>query len=123
MAAESVVLHSESESRHHAAALRRPHGAVVGTGFLGKRSGFPALHPGSNHGNMIDAAALYRHIAADFLKTLAPENLARAGHMLDAHKAIVVGFLLRIEERRSNQPQRGVIGQFAQQEFKIAFVE
>ena len=123
MAAESVVLHSESESRHHAAALGGAHGAVVGAGFLGKRSCFPALHPGGDHRNVIDPAAFHRHIAANFLETLAAEDLACARHMLDTHEAVIVSSVLRILEGGSHQSQLPVPGQLAQQELEVALVK
>ena len=89
--------------------------------LFGKCSGLPALHSRCDDCNVIDAARLHRHVAANLLEALSPEKLASSGNMLDADEAVVVyRFVL---ERRANQPESGILSKLAQQKRKVVWVK
>ena len=104
MTSKSVVLDSTSEPRHQQTVLGRSYAPMVNANLARKGPCLPALHPCSNDRNMIHAPALNRHIAADLFETLAPEQLAETGNMLDADEAVVVGLNRAVLEWCSHQP-------------------
>src|SRR5260370_24614381 len=118
MTSKSVILGTSSKRRHQPSALGRPDGPMVQTHFLRKRPGLPTFHSCSDDRNMIHAPAFDGHISADLFEAFTPKQLARAGDVLDANESIVVGWTRAVLERRSDQPQSGILGQLPKQEGK-----
>src|SRR5690348_2106327 len=90
--------------------------------FFGKCARLPAFHARRQHRDQIDSAALYWSVTADALETFTAKQLAGARDVLDTDKAIIVAHVPFLE-RSSGQAQTGVHGKFAQQKFKIPFIE
>ena len=110
MAAKCVIEHSHAESSFENPVISRSNLAVMVTGFLGKRSGFPPLHPRCDNGDVIDASARHWNEAAYRLKAFPSEKLTRARDMLNAHEAIVITTVIFLE-RRPDQTKRRILGE------------
>src|SRR6516225_2163567 len=99
------------------------HLAMVQANRFRKRSRLPSLHPGGKNCNVIDPASFNGLISANLFKTFAAENLARSGHVLNVHKAIIVNLVRSLLERRANQAELWVRCELLQQEREIVGVE
>src|SRR5262245_20850331 len=91
---------------------------MVNADSVGERPGPPAFHPGHQYGHDIDAATLERHVTADVLKALAPEHLTRAGHMIPAAEAVVVGDSV-FTKRATSDAKLRVHGELAQKVLEV----
>ena len=91
MAAQRVIKFAPGKPVAQGPVFDGAHIAVM-VDFFRETARLPAPHAGGKNGNVVDAAPANRNVASDFLETLAPKKLARAGHVFGAHVAIIVGF-------------------------------
>ena len=70
---------------------------------------------------MVDAAAFHWQISANLLETLASEQLAGTGHVLDVNEAIVVQ-RAALPIRCASYSQPGVLGKLAQEVSEVVRV-
>src|ERR1700720_4073463 len=103
MIPDSVVLSAVPESGHQHPLLCGAHRTMVYGDLLGEGPGFPTFHPRGEHGNVIDASTLHRHIPAYRLEAFAAEQLAGPGYMLDVCIAIIVNRTRPVPERCSDE--------------------
>src|SRR5262245_24404182 len=103
--------------------LRRAHLAMVQANRFRERSRLPSLHPGGKHRNVIDSASLDGLVSADLFKAFAAEYLARSGHVLYIHKAIIVNLVRQFLKWRADQAELLVRRELSQQEREIVGVE
>src|SRR2546422_7746968 len=108
MATKIVVLLSVREERGKPAAFRGAEAPVMEERLLSEGARPPAHHPGSGHGDPVDASRLIRNVSSDVLKALTSEELTASGNMVLAFEAVggrVVPFLF---EGRSSDSEPGI---------------
>src|SRR5262245_30116514 len=89
--------------------------------LLGKRARLPTSHPRGDYRDVIDSSQLHRHVSADVLETLSPEQLAGPRDVLDAHESIVIRRL--VPEGGADKSEVGVLRQPGEQECEVIRVE
>src|SRR5580692_8943343 len=95
--------------------------SVVFESLVGKCPGLPTASLGAEHSDHVNASGGERQVAADFLKTLPPEKLAGAGHILKAGVAIwVKGIAFAI--RRAGDTQSRIFAELVQHKLEILIV-
>src|SRR5438874_10405451 len=95
---------------------------MVVTHFFDESTGLPAAHPRGSNRDPVNATALHFKIAADFLETLAAEELAGSGDMFHVGESEVVtsGSLY---ERRSSYTETPVGRHLGHQKLEIIRLE
>src|SRR5262249_39129534 len=104
---------------HKSGVLGCAHGSMMQAVSLHECSRLPSPHARGDDGDVIDAATLDWNISSDLFKALTAKYLARAGDVLDANEAIVIGPQSAVEKRRSHQPKFGIAGQLVQQKLEV----
>src|SRR5579864_1789542 len=123
MVSNGMVLLANPEAGHQHALLGRSHPPLMETNLIREGLSLPSFHPRGNDRDVINAAPSHGHVSANLCKTSAPKQLASAGDMLDVCEAVIIDWIRAFLERRSNQSQCGIFGQFAKQEGKVVFVK
>src|SRR5206468_2340917 len=119
---EIEVSAPEPEPRSQAPAGSCAHRPMVMADPFNEGPGFPTLHPRRGHGNPIDPASLDRLVAADFLETPAPEELACPGDVFQAGKSEVIASR-SLDEWRSRHTELRIGSKLPQQEFEVVDLE
>src|SRR5215813_4484822 len=89
--------------------------------FFRKGSNFPTLHPCGHRRDPIHPSGPVRNITPDILKTLTPEKLARASHIILTFKAVLARIIASVLcERSSGDTQLRIFRKLSHQEFHIA---
>ena len=88
--ADPIILQAKLELRLQNTMLRRSYFPIMSADLLGKRACLPSVHACADYGNVIYRAAIDRHVASDRFEALAAEDLACAGHVLDADEPVMV---------------------------------
>src|SRR3954467_12375754 len=97
MAAEDVIFLAILKSDHDGIIFCRALRAVMSQNVFREGPGLPAFHPCREHSNQIDSAAADGRVASDRFEAFSPEQLARAGNVLDADKAVIVANIVFLE--------------------------
>lgn len=90
--------------------------------LLSERPRLPSLHASRRDGNEVDSASPDWRVSADIFETLSAKQLAGAGYVFNARKAVVVPFR-PLSERRSADSQPWRLRESGQQELKVLRVE
>src|SRR5713101_6761061 len=123
MVSNGMVLLAKLEPGHPHALLGRSHSALMETNLIRGRRSFPSFVPRGTDREVRNAPPWNGQVSASLCKTSAPKQLASAGDMLDVREAVIIDRIRAFFERRSNQSQCGIFGQFAKQEEKVVFVK
>src|SRR5262249_2781524 len=87
--AQVVVLFSIRKQRPQRALVCGAQRSMMMETFFRKGSNFPTLHPCGHCRDPIHPSGPVRNITPDILKTLTPEKLARASHIILTFKAVL----------------------------------
>ena len=92
------------------------------TSVIGECSRLPPFHPGGCHRAPVDTPERHRHVSANFVETLAPEQLARARYVLDVREPIVVVSSV-LDEGSAGDAQPRVGGELTDEKIEVVGAE